>query len=176
MGRQGKEFQKKTGTMKTYSITIDGSTYTVTVNGIHGGIADVQVNGESMTVEVGAAQGSGNTHHFGDIRPQGCAAHDAGVGGPSETVGSTAGRLPADGYPRNDGGQPGVITSPLPGVILSIAVREGQAVKRGERIAVLEAMKMENDILADRDGIVSKIYVAKGDSLLEGARIALIGQ
>ena len=50
----------------------------------------------------------------------------------------------------------------------------GDAVKRGQKIAVIEAMKMENDILAESDGTVSAIYVKKTDSVLEGADIASI--
>ena len=61
--------------------------------------------------------------------------------------------------------------SPLPGVIISVDVKEGQAVKQGQKVAVLEAMKMENEIQAEADGTVVEILVQKGDSVLEGAEI-----
>ena len=67
------------------------------------------------------------------------------------------------------------IHSPLPGIIISIDVKEGQAVKRGQKVAVIEAMKMENDILAECDGTVTAIHARKGDSVLEGADIVSIG-
>ena len=67
------------------------------------------------------------------------------------------------------------IKSPLPGIIISVDVKEGQAVKRGQKVAVIEAMKMENDILAEQDGTVTAIHVNKGDSVLEGADIVTIG-
>ena len=67
------------------------------------------------------------------------------------------------------------IKSPLPGIIISIDVKEGQAVKRGQKLAVIEAMKMENDILAEADGTVTAIHARKGDSVLEGADIVTIG-
>ena len=51
----------------------------------------------------------------------------------------------------------------------------GQAVKRGQKVAVIEAMKMENDILAEVDGTITAIHVGKGDSVLEGADIVTIG-
>ena len=54
-------------------------------------------------------------------------------------------------------------------------VKEGQAVKRGQKVAVIEAMKMENDILAESDGTVTAVLVNKGDSVLEGADIVTIG-
>lgn len=66
------------------------------------------------------------------------------------------------------------VTSPLPGVIIEVSVKEGQAVKAGQKVAVLEAMKMENEIQAPADGTVTAILVNKGDSVLEGAEIVKI--
>ena len=65
--------------------------------------------------------------------------------------------------------------SPLPGVILSVDCKVGDTVKRGQKILVLEAMKMENNINADRDGKIVEIKVNKGDSVLEGADLVVIG-
>ena len=59
------------------------------------------------------------------------------------------------------------INSPLPGSVISVAVKEGQAVKKGDTLLVLESMKMENPILADCDGTVSKIAVAPGQSVMQ---------
>ncbi len=69
----------------------------------------------------------------------------------------------------------GAVKTPLPGVILSIDCKVGDVVKRGQKVAVLEAMKMENNINADREGKVIEIKVSKGDSVLEGADIIIIG-
>ena len=66
------------------------------------------------------------------------------------------------------------VTSPLPGVIIEVSVKEGQTVKAGQKVAVLEAMKMENEIQAPADGTVTAILVNKGDSVLEGAEIVKI--
>ena len=66
------------------------------------------------------------------------------------------------------------VTSPLPGVIIEVSVKEGDTVAAGQKVAVLEAMKMENEIQADRAGVVTKINVNKGDSVLEGAAIVTI--
>ena len=67
-----------------------------------------------------------------------------------------------------------MVSSPLPGVVLNVNVKEGDAVKKGQTILILEAMKMENSIEAPADGTVSKILVQKGDSVLEGAQLAVI--
>jgi len=57
------------------------------------------------------------------------------------------------------------ILSPMPGLLVSLAVKEGQAVKAGEALAVVEAMKMENVLKAERDGTVKKVHQKAGDSL-----------
>jgi propionyl-CoA carboxylase alpha chain len=59
----------------------------------------------------------------------------------------------------------------MPGLVVSIAVREGQEVKAGETLAVVEAMKMENVLRAERDGIVKAIKAKPGDSLAVDAVI-----
>jgi propionyl-CoA carboxylase alpha chain len=57
------------------------------------------------------------------------------------------------------------LLSPMPGLVVSIEVREGQEVKAGETLAIVEAMKMENVLKAERDGIVKKVAAKKGDTL-----------
>lgn len=66
------------------------------------------------------------------------------------------------------------ITAPLPGVITSVKVKEGEIIKAGQVVAVLEAMKMDNDLQAERDGKVKEVKVEKGDSVLEGAVIIIL--
>jgi propionyl-CoA carboxylase alpha chain len=59
----------------------------------------------------------------------------------------------------------GFLLSPMPGLLVSVAVKEGDAVRSGEELAVLEAMKMENTLYAERDGVVAKINFKPGDSV-----------
>ena len=66
------------------------------------------------------------------------------------------------------------VNSPLPGSVISVAVKEGQAVKKGDTLLVLESMKMENPILADCDGTVSKIAVAPGQSVMQDDLLVVI--
>ena len=68
-----------------------------------------------------------------------------------------------------------IVASPLPGVIVSVNVRPGDKVKAGQVVAVLEAMKMENEIQSEYDGVVTSVKVAQGDSILEGSPIVTIG-
>jgi len=66
------------------------------------------------------------------------------------------------------------INAPLPGKILNINVSEGQKVKKGDVLFILEAMKMENEVMAPQDGIVSKIAVSKGAQVNTGDVLAVI--
>ncbi|MBP3227394.1 MAG: biotin/lipoyl-binding protein, partial [Bacteroidaceae bacterium] len=74
----------------------------------------------------------------------------------------------------NGAGEGTPVKAPLPGVVTQVKVAVGQAVKKGDTVAVLEAMKMENNIAAETDGTVSGIAVAPGESVLEGAVLVTI--
>ena len=66
------------------------------------------------------------------------------------------------------------VLSPMPGTILEVKVQNGQAVKAGDVMFILEAMKMENDIVAPQDGTVKQIVVSKGASVDTDAVLAVI--
>ena len=140
--------------MKTYKFKINGNEYNVDINSVEGNIADVTVNGASYKVEMDT--------------PVAPAAPVAA--GPAQAPAAAAAPAPA-AAPAGSGK---AITSPLPGVIIEVSVKEGQAVKAGQKVAVIEAMKMENEIQAPSDGTVTAILVHKGDSVLEGAEIVKI--
>ena len=141
--------------MKTYKFKINGNEYNVDINSVEGNIADVTVNGASYKVEM-----------------------DTPVA-PSAPVAASPAQAPAAAAPAPapaaaPAGSGKAITSPLPGVIIEVSVKEGQAVKAGQKVAVIEAMKMENEIQATSDGTVTAVLVHKGDSVLEGAEIVKI--
>ena len=66
------------------------------------------------------------------------------------------------------------VTAPMPGKILGVKASAGQAVKRGQVLLILEAMKMENEIVAPQDGTVASINVAVGDSVEPGSTLATL--
>ena len=138
--------------MKTYKFKINGNEYNVDINSVEGNIADVTVNGASYKVEM-----------------------DTPVA-PVAPVAATPAQAPvvAAPAPAPAAGAGKAVTSPLPGVIIEVSVKEGQAIKAGQKVAVIEAMKMENEIQASFDGTVTAILVHKGDSVLEGAEIVKI--
>jgi len=67
-----------------------------------------------------------------------------------------------------------VVKAPMPGTILSINVKEGDNVKKGQILLILEAMKMENEIVSPRDGKIARIVVSKGSSVNTGDDIVII--
>lgn len=140
--------------MKQYKFKINGNEYNVAVNSISGNIADVTVNGTPYQVEME------NT--------------SAAPAAPAPAVTPVSAPQPAAPAAKPaTGGK--AVTSPLPGVIIAVKVNVGDAVKAGQVVAILEAMKMENEIQAESDGTVTAVNVAKGDSVLEGAAIVTIG-
>ena len=148
--------------MKEYRFKINGKEYSVEVNSVEGANASVSVNGVEYNVEI---------ENGAPVAAQPVAPAQAAA--PAQTAAPAAAEAPAAAPKASGAGKD--IVSPLPGVIISIDVKEGQAVKRGQKVAVIEAMKMENEILAECDGTVTAIHVSKGDSVLEDAKIVTIG-
>lgn len=163
--------------MGKYNFRINGHDYQVDVNSVEGGIADVTVNGTDYKVELADAVPAPAQQA---VRP---APQTVSTGAPAVTTASRATSLASQATapaaqtatasaPQGKGE---VVTAPLPGVILDIKVKVGDAVKAGQTVAVLEAMKMENEIESTASGTVTAVNAGKGDSVLEGAAIITIG-
>lgn len=154
--------------MGKYNFRINGHDYQVDVNSVEGGIADVTVNGTDYKVELADAVPAPAQQA---ARPAPQATFTAA---PAVTPQATAqAAQPATASAPQGKGE--VVTAPLPGVILDIKVKVGDAVKAGQTVAVLEAMKMENEIESTASGTVTAVNAGKGDSVLEGAAIITIG-
>ena len=142
--------------MKEYKYKINGNAYKVTIGDIEDNIAHVEVNGTPYKVEMEKAP---KVAVKPVVRPV-----SAAPAAPTAPVVKPA---------AASTGKPGV-KSPLPGVILDIKVNVGDTVKKGQVIIILEAMKMENNINADKDGKITAINVSKGESVLEGTDLVII--
>ncbi len=145
--------------MKNYKFKINGKDYNVTVGEANGKMLSVNVNGADYQVELENAPAAA------PAAPVQAAPAPAAQATPAPAA--QAAPAPAAGAGEK-------VNSPLPGVIIEVSVREGQAVKAGQKVAVLEAMKMENEISAPKDGTITAIHVNKGDSVLEGAPVVSI--
>lgn len=153
--------------MKEFKYTINGNEYLVNIDKVEEEFAQVEVNGTKYNVQIDRIVKK-------SIQPLAKAAAAAAVKKtPSPTPTSESG-APLVNKPVVDAGNTS-IKSPLPGVILDINVKVGDVVAKGQKVLVLEAMKMENNINADRDGKIVEIKVNKGDSILEGADLLIIG-
>ena len=140
--------------MKNYKFKINGKDYDVTVGEAEGKMLSVNVNGADYQVELENAPAAAPVQ----AAPAAKAAPAAAAPAAPKAAGAGV-----------------TVKSPLPGIIISVDVKEGQTVKRGQKVAVIEAMKMENEILAESDGTVTAVHTRKGDSVLEGADIVTIG-
>ena len=145
--------------MKEYKYKINGNLYNVVIGDIEDNIAHVEVNGTHYTVEM-------------EKKPKAAPAPKPVARPVAKPAAAPA---PAASAPvsKPAAGKSGV-KSPLPGVILDIKVKEGDEVKKGQTVIILEAMKMENSINADKDGKVTAINVSKGESVLEGTDLVII--
>jgi glutaconyl-CoA/methylmalonyl-CoA decarboxylase subunit gamma len=147
--------------MKNFKFTINGNEYDAEIIGIEDSTAEVSVNGVIYSVEVDRKMQAVKTPKL--VRTIAVPSTDSFPSG-TKTASPSA--------PKGTGN----IKSPLPGVILEIYVREGDTVKIGQKLLMLEAMKMENIINADKEGRVSSIKVGKGDSVMEGDILIVIGE
>jgi len=130
--------------MKSYKFKIRGHEYEVDIKNTEGNHFDIEVNGTSYQVELDREVSQSKTPKM--VR-QAVPTH--------KTI--------------KKKGESGVtkVKCPLPGNIMSILVKENAQVKKGDTLLVYEAMKMENTVLADRDGTISAIKVQVGDAVLQ---------
>ena len=137
--------------MKKYKVTLNGRTYEVEVEA-----------GKAMLVDEYEAYAPAPAASAPASAPAAAAA-------PAASAASTA---PAAAPAVQAAGE--TITAPMPGNILRIEVTNGAAVKAGQILIVLEAMKMENEILAPRDGTVAQIIVQKGSTVETGSPLVVL--
>ena len=143
--------------MKEYKYKINGNLYNVVIGDIEDNIAHVEVNGTHYTVEM-------------EKKPKAAPAPKP----VARPVAKPAAAPAAAPVAKPAASAKSGVKSPLPGVILDIKVNVGDEGKKGQTIIILEAMKMENSINADKDGKVTAINVSKGESVLEGTDLVII--
>ena len=141
--------------MKNYKYTIDGKEYNVEIGDINDNIADVTVNGEAFKVE---------------MEPEPVEEKKKVVVKPAEAKASQDGDTAAATNVNTEN----AIQAPLPGVITEIKVSVGDTVSAGDTVVVLEAMKMANNIEAEKSGKVTAVCVKQGESVMEDTPLVVI--
>jgi len=144
-----------------YNFTINDKKYEVAVGDIQGGIAQVQVNDIPYEVVM-------------DTGKEAVKTAPAPKAAPVKSVPKPA-AAPAAAVPKPAAVGGGVITAPIPGLILSVKVSVGDTVKAGQIVAIMEAMKMENNLTTNVSGTVKEIRVQKGTEVSTGDVVMIIG-
>jgi glutaconyl-CoA/methylmalonyl-CoA decarboxylase subunit gamma len=125
----------------------------------------IKVNGVSYQVEV---EETGAPVYSAQPAPAVFAAPPpvAAPAAPSAAPAAAAAPAPTPAAPVPTGGE--MIKAPMPGTIIEVTVQLGESVTRGQVLCILEAMKMENEIVAHRDGTITSISVTKGSTVNAG--------
>lgn len=142
--------------MKEFKYKINGSPYRVVVNKSDEEVMELEVNGTPYTIELTPKTKT----------PK--AVVQRHTQAPVQSAPATLVTRPSSPSGKSS------IQSPLPGIILDIRCKVGDTVKKGQTLMILEAMKMENNILSNGNGKITEILVQKGDSVLEGAELVVI--
>ena len=142
--------------MKEYKYTINGNKYEVAIGEIVDNIATLTVNGEEFKVEMEKEE---------KPHPQPLPRREGSRDSASDNANDTA---------PSQGGAGTALKSPLPGVITDILVEVGQEVQAGDNVIVLEAMKMANNLQAEKSGKVTAICVKVGQSVMEDEALVVI--
>lgn len=139
--------------MRRYHIQIDGRAFEVDVDDVDTQRYAVSVGSQRFDVSLQSQEELASVPRISPAVPSSSRSAPPPVAAPVLLAGADA------------------LTAPMPGVILRLAVAVGAQVKRGQDIAVLEAMKMENIIRAPRDGLIAEVCVAAGQQVGHGAPI-----
>ena len=143
--------------MKKYNIKVRGTEYAVCINNVEGNMLNVSINDVEYEVEAKGVNVNPTRMSSTQKLPEDMYSQVPAVVKKAETAG--------DEYP---------IESPLPGVVHEVKVKEGDVVKAGQALLILEAMKMEYTVESAKDGIVKKVNVRKGDAILQGDILVII--
>ena len=140
--------------MKEFKYSIDGKEYQVTIGDINNNVAEVTVYGQNFEVEL---------EHQAEPEKM-----KVVLGSPTLETSSLVVATPQNVNTAN------AVKAPLPGTIININVAVGDTVKTGDTVCVLEAMKMANNIEAERDGKVTAVLVKQGQSVMEEEALIVI--
>jgi biotin carboxyl carrier protein len=157
--------------MRSYDLNINGKSYKVLIKNITEERAEVELNGKKFNVEI---------NNITNLNAPPLMVHPIRneVAVPTPRIEKPSMHISA--APKTTTTQDGahdstMIVAPIPGTILNLLVEPGQSVEMGQVVLKMEAMKMENEIKATSSGVVSKVLVKEGDSVMEGQDLVALG-
>ncbi|WP_296509347.1 acetyl/propionyl/methylcrotonyl-CoA carboxylase subunit alpha [Rhodoferax sp.] len=164
--------------VRSFALDYAGQAYTALLRSVRGGTLELTVDGQTQALHW-AVQGSALDVRYGarrsavNLYKNGALAHVFIAQGATQIIAIDP--LAHAGDTQAEGGR---LTAPMPGKVVSFAVKAGDAVTKGQALAVMEAMKMEHTIAAPADGTVVELLFAPGDQVTEGSellRLAVAG-
>lgn len=147
--------------MKKFDFNINGDDYKVHIKSVEGDMAEIEVNGTPYSVKVKQEIKTSKTPILVRKEAQSKSADKRVIENLSPV---TSGSKPSSKS----------IKSPLPGNILKVLVNEGDSFKEGDVLCIMESMKMENNILAERSGTIVKVCAPAGSAVLQDADLFII--
>jgi len=136
--------------MKKFKFKIRGNTFNTAVKKVENNIIEMEVNGTAYKVEIETQQAVSKT---------------------PKLVRTKVKNKPGEGVIEKKSAIGSIVAAPLPGTIFKINVKEGDEVEAGDVLLIMEAMKMENNIMAEKSGTVKSINIKEGDTVLQDAKL-----
>jgi len=136
--------------MKKFKFKIRGNTFDTIVKKVENNTIEMEVNGTAYTVEIDTQQAVSKTPRL---------------------IRTNVKNKPGEGVIEKKSAIGSIVTAPLPGTIFKINVKEGDEIQAGDVLLIMEAMKMENNIMAEKSGTIKSINIKEGDTVLQDAKL-----
>lgn len=140
--------------MKKFKFIIEGASYSVNVKSVEGNEAEIEVNGKSYHV--------GLEQEVNTLKTPILVRKEVVTNPGDNKIAAKAAPMPPSDKPSANG-----VKAPLPGSIIRVIVKVGDTVKEGDVLLVMESMKMENNILAEKNGVIKKINVDTAQAVMQ---------
>jgi len=140
--------------MKKFKFTIEGTSYSVNVKSVEGNQAEIEVNGKNYAV--------GLEEEVNPLKTPILVRKEVVTKPGENKITAKTAPMPPSNKPSANG-----IKAPLPGSIIRVVAKVGDTVKEGDLLLVMESMKMENNILSEKNGVVKSITVEAGQTVMQ---------
>ena len=140
--------------MKKFKFIIDGASYSVNVKSVEGNQAEIEVNGKNYSV--------GLEQEVNTLKTPILVRKEVVTKPGENKIAAKTAPMPPSDKPSANG-----IKAPLPGSIIRVVAKVGDTVKEGDLLLVMESMKMENNILSEKNGVIKRINVEAGQGVMQ---------